>query len=569
MSRYFLILLISCAILIVPAQAQNQKEIQPNLEPGKVYNLDTLPRSWFDFLCPSRAFWGKNVSVFWLSSPPEATFPITSVQSEESLIYVIKGPLTIQTGKGKITLHDSECMLFKKGDQCILSSGPDSVELLEIDWPIMPVFVSAQYYKKPPQLAAIPPSSTSNLPPDSTRCFRKTAKLDLAPNLRGRLVQGERGQLCNVNIPPDAVISSSTSKVEEFLYVMRGTLEKTVNGKTIQLKAGDVIYLPEGTVHDAKAGPYGCELLAVITPAQKGFAESYEKNSRTIDIISSSEPRIVVDGSKLTPVISGNTEGPSWIGGRLYFSSQESGIFAFSPGGSCKLITKDMGTCGTTPLPNGNLAVCDLTNKRVIEITLDGSIVKVLSDSSSGLPPGNPNDIVSDKRGGLYVTVNDFDFLNKYSDIVVYISPEGKTTRLTKSGDLIFPNGLVLGQDGSRLYINSNDTIIWIYDVANDGSISNRKPFARLTLSDDQIGRSDARSFADGMDIDSRGNLFVTTAFEGVQVFGKTGDYIGTIKIPSTNLAFGGEDLKTLYITAEGKVYSLKMNAPGLRYPLR
>jgi len=153
---------------------------------------------------------------------------------------------------------------------------------------------------------------------------------------------------------------------------------------------------------------------------------------------------------------------------------------------------------------------------------------------------------------------------------VVYISSQGKLSKLTNYNDIDFPNGIALSSDCSKLYIGSNETVVWMFDVHADGTISNKRPFAYINLAVKQIGRADAKSLADGMEIDSQGNLFITSQ-AGIQVFDNTGGYIGTIQIPSfiSNLAFGGEDLKTLYITASGKVYSLKMNVPGLRYPIR
>lgn len=550
-----------------------QVTFEPNLEPGKVYNLDKLPKSWFDFVYPSRALWGKNVQICWFSLDPETHLTgAEGVEAEESLIYVIKGPVTLQTNNGERVLHDTDCMLFMKGDRSDIANGPDSAQLLMIYWPVLPGFVSMKYWSpKTPASAAIPPSTIPTLPPDSILCLRKIDKVILEKNILGRLVQGERGQLRNFTLLADAVIPPFISDGEEFLFVMRGSLEKNIDGESIQMQQGDVMYLPEGTKHGTTAGQYGSEILSLVTPAHNNYAVKYEQNSQAInELISQPEPVVVVDGKKLNPVMSGNAEGPSSIHGKLYFSDQNAGVYVVNSDRSCTLITKDIRTCGTTPLPNGNLAVCDLTSKRVLEIALDGEVVKILADSSTGLPQGNPNDLVADTKGGLYVTVNDFTGTLKKTNAIVYINPQGKLIQLTDYNDIYFPNGIALSADCSKLFVSSHEKVLWMFDVEDDGTISHKRPFAQFIPSDNQIGRPDAMSMTDGIAIDDLGNIYVATAMVGgIQVFSKTGEYLGTIKIPSTNLVFGGDDKKTLYITASGKVFSLKMNVAGMNYTVR
>ena len=575
MSRYFLILLISCTILIIPAEAQNQNTIQPNLKPGRVYNIKEVPESWFNFVFPSRTIWGENAVICWESFTPETSFgaEVGSLQSDECLIYVLKGPVTLNPGESKTVLHETDCFFLEKGNNCVLSSGFDSAELLVIQWPVIPMFVSMKFWQEktlPP--ASISPSSAPSVPPGKVIRLRELGMSDIAKNVRGRFVQGKRGQICDLVYAPNAVFSPREATEEEYLYVLQGTLNKTINNETVSMKEGDVMYIPAGMVHGSKAGPYGCRIMALITPSRNEYAETYKKQSEKINklVYPGAKPEVVIDGATTEPKITNLAEGPSWIHGKLFFSNQSAGIYVVDSDGSCKLITKDIETCGTTPLNNGNLAVCDLSQKRILEVSPEGKIIKTLADSARGLPAGNPNDIISDAKGGLYVTVNDFTGMLKQTNVVVYISSQGNLTRLINYNDIDFPNGIALSSDGSKLFIGSNETVVWMFDVHADGTISNKRPYAYINLAEKQIGRADAKSFADGMEIDSRGNLYITSQ-AGIQVFDNTGGYIGTIQIPSfiSNLAFGGEDLKTLYITASGKVYSLKMNVPGLRYPLR
>ncbi|MBN1294327.1 MAG: SMP-30/gluconolactonase/LRE family protein [Candidatus Latescibacteria bacterium] len=564
---FLIILILACNLSTGLITAQEPLTIEPNIEPGKVYNLDTLPKTWFDFVFPSRAIWGKNTGICWFSYGPNTALPGDGpLEVDESLIYVIKGPITVTTNNGDKILHDTDCMLFKKGDTCNISTGPDSAEFLAIFWPLAPWIVSMKYFGTPPGVA-IAPSTVPTLPPDSTMCLRKLDKVILEENILGRLVQCERGQLRNFTFLGDAVISSVTSDGEEFLFVMRGSLEKTIDGETVVMNAGDVVYIPEGKVHSTRAGQYGCEILALVTPAYGNYITKYKQNSVKIDaIVSQSKPDVVVDGATLDPIMSGNSEGPSWIHGKLYFSDQAAGVYVVNPDGSCKHILKDSRTCGTTALPDGNLAVCDLKNGRVIELSPEGEIVKTLADSKSGLFEGNPNDIIADAKGGVYVTINNMSGTLEKSNVIVYITPEGKVRKVTDYKDINFPNGIALNTDGSILFVSSSEKVLWMFDVQDDGSISNKRQFASFIPSDGQIGRANTNSLADGIEIDTEGNIYVATAMlGGIQVFSRAGEYISTIPVPSTNLVFGGEDRKTLYITSQGKVFSLKMKVAGIK----
>jgi gluconolactonase len=72
---------------------------------------------------------------------------------------------------------------------------------------------------------------------------------------------------------------------------------------------------------------------------------------------------------------------------------------------------------------------------------------------------------------------------------------------------------------------------------------------------------------SDGLGIDCAGNLYVTTG-SVVRVFGADGMPRGEISVAEapSNVAFGGADHKTLYITARTALYSIALNVPGMPY---
>ena len=133
---------------------------------------------------------------------------------------------------------------------------------------------------------------------------------------------------------------------------------------------------------------------------------------------------------------------------------------------------------------------------------------------------------------------------------------DGSLRLLTK--ELTQPNGLAFSPDGRHFYVDdSEQRNIHIYDVTADGGIANGRIFG-----EEPGGKGDG--VPDGMKVDKQGNLYVTGP-KGIWVWNAQGKHIGTIVMPEqpANLAWGGKDYRTLYITATTSVYRLRMKAEG------
>ncbi len=155
---------------------------------------------------------------------------------------------------------------------------------------------------------------------------------------------------------------------------------------------------------------------------------------------------------------------------------------------------------------------------------------RVLADSFGGKPFGRLNDLVVDHRGGAYFTVGG----------AYYVDPAGRVTSL---GDDIRSNGVMLSPDGKTVYVTNGATVL-AWDVQPDGSVRNRRDFARL----------EAGGSGDGLAIDAAGRLYVTAQQGGVQVFSPTGQLLGVIPTPrnAISVAFAGRDKRTLYVVGSG-----------------
>jgi gluconolactonase len=154
---------------------------------------------------------------------------------------------------------------------------------------------------------------------------------------------------------------------------------------------------------------------------------------------------------------------------------------------------------------------------------------KLLADKFNGKPLGRLNDLVADRKGGVYFTVGG----------VYYASPEGIVSSI---GENLRTNGIMLSPDERTLYV-TNGPMIVAFDVQPDGTVRNQRDFAKL----------EAGGSGDGMAVDGAGRLYVTSN-AGVQVFSLEGRYLGLIPTPRNviSVAFSGPDKKTLYVVGSG-----------------
>ncbi len=198
-------------------------------------------------------------------------------------------------------------------------------------------------------------------------------------------------------------------------------------------------------------------------------------------------------------------------------------------------------------------------SSNIIMVDKAGQISKTLASGYNGKIFDNPNDLISDNKGGVYFSDPDFFLTNPPQDktAVYYIDPVGNIIRVID--DVAEPNGLVLSPDGTKLYVDDgNSKYLYSWDVAPDGTVSGKLSLAELQTVSGNVAE------ADGMAIDIKGNFYVATGI-GIQVFSPQGDSIATIVVPEqpSNCDFGGSDFKTLYITARSNLYSIDLNYPG------
>jgi gluconolactonase len=257
------------------------------------------------------------------------------------------------------------------------------------------------------------------------------------------------------------------------------------------------------------------------------------------------------------------TEGPVWDGkGALYFSDMNAKkVYKYVPGTGFSVIRNGQVTNGMAFDSTKTLVVCEqgLTNE-VVKMDTLGNVLEVLVNRYNSKPFNNPNDLCLDKKGGIYFSDPTWGAQPQDRQAVYYIKPTGECIRI--SGDFQKPNGNCLSPDGKLLYVDdSNDKNVSVFDVQPDGTAINKRVFCVLKVN------TGAVSGADGMKVDSEGNLYIASAL-GVQVFDKNGLAKKIISVPETvtNVAFGGKDWKTLFITAGKSLYSTQADIAGIPF---
>jgi gluconolactonase len=224
----------------------------------------------------------------------------------------------------------------------------------------------------------------------------------------------------------------------------------------------------------------------------------------------------------------------------------------------------------------------DATRKqpRVTRTDLRTGKIEVLADKWAGKKLNGPNDVTIDGRGRIYFTDPEWGRSGPEQtgvSAVFRVDPDGRVSRILAAPDIQRPNGIVISPDDRILYLveamgtEGGARMIRAYDLRGDGTVRNMRVHYNF-----YPGRS-----ADGMTIDTKGNLWAAAGLHrrrgtaetldtkpGVHVISPKGKLLRYIPIPEdtvTNCAFGGPDMKTLYVTAGKTLFRIRTDVVGTR----
>jgi gluconolactonase len=260
------------------------------------------------------------------------------------------------------------------------------------------------------------------------------------------------------------------------------------------------------------------------------------------------------------------TEGPLWHpDGFWYFVDIRSSLlYRITPGRAAEIVRdKTGGGNGTTFDLVGRLVMCEGDARRVTRTSADGR-VEVLADRFEGKRLNRPNDVVCKSDGSLWFTDPGLRVPLAERELpyagVYRIAPDGTVTMVA---DFEYPNGLAFSPDERRLYVANTRWAQYLHVLELDaaGTMIRRRIFADMS-SDETVG------VPDGMKVDTVGRVFCTGP-GGTWVFAPDGTKLGVIRTPEVpaNVAFGGPDLRTLFLTARTSVYTLRVRVPGVPHP--
>lgn len=206
---------------------------------------------------------------------------------------------------------------------------------------------------------------------------------------------------------------------------------------------------------------------------------------------------------------------------------------------------------------SGRLVTCEHGTRRLSRTEHDGTIVS-LAERFEGRRLNSPNDVAVRSDGTIYFTdptdglspqwgipgERELDFQGLFR-----VSPVGEL--IVEATDFSTPNGLAFSPDERVLYVIDTDAIhVRTFNVLPDGALVGGDVCVRM---DGAAGPG----WSDGMTVDKAGNLWISGP-GGIHVFGSTGENIGIVELPEcvTNLTWGGDDYRTLFITTAAEDFS-------------
>jgi gluconolactonase len=277
------------------------------------------------------------------------------------------------------------------------------------------------------------------------------------------------------------------------------------------------------------------------------------------DTVAPDIPGVVAGGTKVQLIKYGfqGTEGPVALpdGGILFTETRASRITRIDPDGNASPFLENAnGSNGLGFDPKGRLISVQTTaGQTKVGVLYPKGSETALADRYEGQPLKRPNDLVVDTKGGVY-----------FSDSPgLYYIPPGRTVIRVAEG-IPNPNGVQLSPDEKVLYANNkDDRYLLAFDVRPDGTLSNRRNFAKY----ESVKKpEDEDNGADGLAVDGAGRVYVATNV-GVEIYSPQGRHLGILRLSRKpqNLAFSGPDKKTLYIVGAGAVFKVQMLAQGFK----
>ncbi len=290
------------------------------------------------------------------------------------------------------------------------------------------------------------------------------------------------------------------------------------------------------------------------------------------DIFVFTEPVLLTSGW-------GRAEGPLWHpqGYVTFVDLEGNRLLRWEPNGSVTIVREHTGEGnGCTLDRQDRLIMCEgADHRRITRMDTDGTVTTI-AERWHGKRFNKPNDVVCRSDGSIYFTDPGLRVPRELREIgfsgVFRIDPTGAVHLATDECE--YPNGLAFSPDESILYVAisrldercfgeaergevCSHRRIRAFNVAPDGSLSNNRVFCDMSSAEPGV--------PDGMKVDTLGRVFCVGS-GGIWVVAPSGKLIDVLRTTEVvrNLAFGGPDFRTLYLTPRGSLAKLEVKTPGI-----
>jgi gluconolactonase len=223
---------------------------------------------------------------------------------------------------------------------------------------------------------------------------------------------------------------------------------------------------------------------------------------------------------------------------------------------------------GITRDLQGRLVSAEHLTRRVTRYEPDGSLT-VIANSFQGKRLLRPNDVIVKSDGSIYFTDPGGNAAPEQWDVTISgvyrVSPDLGSMSLIID-DMIRPNGLAFSPDESLLYVaDSRRRHVRAYDMVANGTIGKETSRVFVDLNGTEPG------VPDGIKVDTAGNLY-SGGSGGLYIIDSKGRKLGRIvhgQPATTNVAFGGDDWRTLYFTTRSTLFSVTVKIAGVPVPVK
>jgi len=251
------------------------------------------------------------------------------------------------------------------------------------------------------------------------------------------------------------------------------------------------------------------------------------------------------------------TEGPVWLPEEqaLVFSDIPRGkLMRWAAAGGVQEWRDSEQSNGNARGPKGRLLSCQHAARNVVRHEENGRVT-VLASEHDAKPLNSPNDLAVDRFGNIWFTDPTYGLRGRKreqaANYVYYLPSGGSPVVVQREFDM--PNGVCLSPSEDTLYVadSGDKQRIGAFMVRSDGTLS--EPLFWVPVR------------ADGLRCDAEGNLYAACR-DGVRVYSARGEHLATIRLPEVpaNLAFGGDGMRYLFVTARTSLYRVQLRARGI-----